>query len=301
MGIFDPGLGRVYEHHTQRIINKDGSFNIKRKGVRKQRYQDLVTMSDKRFYGVIILTYLLANLIFAMVYLSVGIHKISVTPGVEELHGFWKALFFSMQTFTTVGFGSIFPNDPTANFVAGMEAMFGTLFFAISTGLVYGRFSKASARILFSNNALISPYKGGQALMFRIVNRRPNVLMEMEAKVMLAIDVDEGEGVERRYFNLKLEQSSVHFFPLSWTIIHPLDERSPLFGLSREEMRDKSAEILILIKGFDDTFSKHVHIRFSYIVDEFVYNARFLRNFHADESGEILLDIDGVHNFELID
>ena len=297
---FDPGLGRDYAHNTKRIINKDGSFNVRRKGVRTQLYQTMLRMSKTRFILYICLFYLAANLLFTLAYLFVGTDGIVLASGQMQLSPFQKALFFSMQTFTTVGFGSIFPSDPMANFISGMEAMTGWLFFAVATGLVYGRFSRPSARILFSNNALISPHEGGKALMFRVVNRRPNVLMEMEAKVMLALDQDEGEEVHRKYFNLKLSNSSVHFFPLSWTLVHPLDDKSPLYGLDPQELEARSAEVLILIRGFDDTFSKHVHIRFSYTYDEFVYNARFIRNFESMENGVIQLDIDGVHHYELL-
>ncbi len=300
MKLFDPGLGRKYAHNTKRIINKDGSFNVVRKGIRNQRYQQLLKMSTFQFLLNITFVYLLFNLLFASAYLIIGTDSISfANEDIQDMPPVLKALFFSMQTFTTVGFGSIYPNDPMANFISGMEAMAGWLFFAVATGLVYGRFSRPSARILFSNNALISPFKDGKGLMFKVVNRRPNVLMEMEARVMLAMDVDEGEEVFRRYFNLKLESSTIHFFPLSWTLIHPINDSSPIYGLNADDLKSKSAELLILIKGFDDTFSKHVHLRFSYTSDEWVWGARFVRNYQSQENGEILLDIDAVHDYEL--
>lgn len=301
MRLFDPGLGRNYSHNTKRIINKDGSFNIKRKGIRTLAYQSMLKMSRTRFIGNIVLVYLGVNIFFTLIYMLIGTDSLSYGGEHADMNPFLKGLFFSMQTFTTVGFGSIYPNDPLANFVSGMEAMTGWIFFAIATGLVYGRFSRPSARILFSNNALISPFKDGKALMFRIVNRRPNVLMEMEAKVMLALDVDEGEEVMRRYFNLKLDTASIHFFPLSWTIVHPLNDSSPFHGLTQEDLKNKSAEVLILIKGFDDSFSQHVHIGFSYTHDELVWNAKFVRNFEANQDGEIELDIDAVHNYQKLD
>ncbi|MBR9918127.1 K+ channel, inward rectifier [bacterium] len=298
MKFFDPGLGRAYRHNTQRVINKDGTFNIRRTGIRKQPYQSMLRMSATRFFTMMVLWYLAVNIAFSLVYLLIGVEHLEISSSQININPFLKALFFSMQTFTTVGFGSIFPTDPLSNFVSGMEAMAGWIFFALATGLVYGRFSRPSARILFSNNALISPYQDGKALMFRIVNRRPNILMEMDAKVMLTMDVDLGKEVVRRYYNLKLETSSIHFFPLSWTLVHPLDESSPFHGLSKEELAKRNAEVLILIKGFDDTFSQHVHVRFSYVVDEIVWNARFIRNFYADEEGLINLDIDRVHEYE---
>ena len=301
MRIFDPGFGRSYKHNTKRIINKDGSFNIVRKGIRKQRYQSLIKMNTRQFIGFVILVYISINLLFAFAYYMAGVEHLNVTSKLITVDGFGKAFYFSMQTFTTVGFGSIFPTDQLSNFISGMEAMAGWMFFALATGLVYGRFSLPSARILFSDNALISPHKGGKAFMFRIVNRRPNVLMEMEAKVMLALDVDMGEEVLRRYFNLKLETSSIHFFPLTWTIVHPIDDSSPFHELTVQELKDRRAEVLILIKGYDDTFSQHVHIRFSYTADEWVWGAKFVRNFYARDDGNIELDIDGVHTYEKVE
>jgi inward rectifier potassium channel len=298
---FDPGFGQKYAHNTKRIINKDGSFNITRTGIRNQQFQTLVEMSSARFSTIVLVVYLLINFSFAVVYLALGVDNITFIGKADTLHPVLKALYFSMQTFTTVGFGSIYPSDSLTNFVSGMEAMMGWMFFAIATGMVYRRFSRPSARILFSNNALISPYKDGTALMFRIVNRRPNVLMEVEARVMLALDMDEGEETMRRYFNLKLETTSIHFFPLSWTIVHPIDDTSPMQNLSAEDMFRKKAEVLILMKAFDETFSQHVHVKFSYTADEIVWNARFIRNFKANTTGEIELDIDAVHDYEKLD
>ncbi len=296
---FDPGFGQKYAHNTKRIINKDGSFNITRKGVRNQWFQTMIQMSSTRFAVILTLFYLLSNLVFAITYLVLGVEHISFV-GNYSFAPFEKAFYFSLQTFTTVGFGSLYPSDPMTNFVSGMEAMMGWMFFAIATGLVYRRFSKPTARILFSNNALICPHKDGNSLMFRAVNRRPNVLMEMEARVMLAVDMDEGEKVFRRYFNLKLETSSIHFFPLSWTLVHHIDEDSPLHALTRQDFKDKKVEILIMIKGFDETFSQTIPIRFSYTADEIEWNARFVPNYKSLDNGQIELNIDGVHDFEYV-
>lgn len=297
---FDPGFGQKYAHNTKRIINKDGTFNITRKGIRKQWFQQLVEMSSAQFVLLTSIVYILINVAFALIYVLVGVENLAFYSTKFELHPFLKAFFFSMQTFTTVGFGSIWPEDSLSNLVSGIEAMTGWMFFALATGLVYRRFSRPTARILFSNNALIAPYRGGKAIMFRLVNRRPNVLMEMHARVMLAVDMDEGEEVNRRYFNLALETNSIHFFPLSWTVVHPLTENSPVYGFTQKDFQNKNVEILILVKGFDETFSQDVHIRFSYTYDELVWNAKFVRNFKSLDNGQIELDIDGVHNYKLV-
>lgn len=296
---YDPGLGTDYSRSTKRVINKDGSFNVKRVGMKKLIYHSLLEMGNFRFYTYVVGAYFISNIVFAVAYYISGVQNLEGAIGHLQVHDITKAFFFSMQTFTTVGFGAIFPNDPTTNFIAGMEAMAGLLFFAIATGLVYARFSKPSARILFSNNILVAPYKKDQsALMFRIANRRPNVLMELQAKVILVMDIDTTEHVRRKYLGLDLELDNITFFPLSWTIVHPIDSDSPIFGYTHEELLKYNAEFLILIKGFDETFGQQVHIRYSYLADELVWGGKFIRSFHTDDRGEIIHDIDGVHNYE---
>lgn len=299
---YDPGLGKSYDKRTARIINKDGSFNVNRHGVRRLHYQWLLQTSNLEFYATIVGAYLLFNILFALVYMGVGIEKLGGKVDMWAFPDFFKALFFSMQTFTTVGYGSVFPLGGMVSFIAGMEAMVGLLFFAVATGLVYGRFSRPSARILFSNNALISPYRDNDtALMFRLVNRRLNVLMEMEARVIVAMDVDESEEVRRSFFRLELETSSIVFFPLTWTIVHPINKNSPFQGLTHEDLLKRDTEILILVKGYDETFSQHVHVRFSYTADELVWGAKFVRNFQSTDDGVVELDIDHVHLHEPAD
>jgi inward rectifier potassium channel len=297
---FDPGLGQRYEGKVERVINKDGTFNVRRIGMRKHLYQSMINADKYWFYASMVLFYLVINALFALIYLAIGIDKLGVVNDVVHTNDFLTALFFSMQTFTTVGYGSYYPIDYWANLIAGLEAMTGWIFFAISTGLVYGRFAKPSARILFSNNALIAPYQDIRSLQFRLVNRRSNVLLDLEARVMLVANDLSGNSVNRKYYNLRLEISTIHFFPLSWTVVHPIDEKSPLYGITKEELKKANAEVLILIKAFDETFGQHVHVRFSYRWDEMVWGAKFVRNFHTDSNGEVVVDVDGVHNYTMV-
>jgi inward rectifier potassium channel len=297
----DPGLGEIYNRKTKRVINQDGTFNVVRKGMKSHLYQDLIDMNKWKFFSLLILLYLVLNGIFAAIYTSIGIDSLGGTMVNNSLPHYIHAFFFSVQTFTTVGFGAIFPKDPATNFVAGMEAMAGLLFFSLATGMVYGRFSKPSAKILFSKNALISPFKEGNALMLRLVNRRANVLMDMDARVFLVLAETSESGTNRKYYSLKLEIDSIAFFPLSWTLVHSIDEDSPLHGLTHKEMRDLDAEIIVLIRGFDQTFGQQVQTRYSYVCGEMIWGAKFVKNFSTDENGEIILDIEGVHAFEMLD
>jgi inward rectifier potassium channel len=190
------------------------------------------------------------------------------------------------------------PSGFPANFVASIEALVGLLGFAVATGLLYGRFSRPSTRILFSRNAVIAPYRDKTALMFRLANQRNNDIIEVEANV-LAVFIDK-ESNNRKYFSMSLERNSVYFFPLSWTVVHPIDELSPFYNKTLDELKELKTEILIQFKGFDDTFSQTVHTKYSYSLDEIIWNAKFKPAFEPDSKGEIIFDLNRIHDYEVI-
>ena len=300
--INDPGFGAKYERKTKRIINHDGSFNVRRKGVDtglRSLYEALIGMKLLPFLGVVLATYLLLNAFFATLYFLNGVeHLQGATP--NSLFDEWlTCFFFSFQTFTTVGYGFLSPMGMTANFIAAVEALCGLLGFALATGLLYGRFSKPRAKLIYSKNALMSPFKDGKALMFRVANKRSNVLMQMEATVILMLKDDPMIPHQRSYYRLDLQVSRIHFLPLSWTIVHPVTEESPFFGKTPEELIKKEAELLILITGFDDTFNQIVHSRFSYTCEEFVHDAKFKIPYEIDTAGDIVLDIEDINAYKL--
>jgi inward rectifier potassium channel len=174
------------------------------------------------------------------------------------------------------------------------------LFFAVTTGLLYSRFSKPRAKLHYSQQALIAPFQDGKALMFRLANRRHNTLMEMKARVILMMRPENGDELSRSYYNLPLQIDQVVFLPLTWTLVHPINEESPLFGLTDADLRQRNAEILILISGFDDTFNQTVHSRHSYTADEFVWDAKFVKAFTIDPNGDAVLNLDELHHYELV-
>lgn len=299
--VLDPGLGEVYEQRTSRIINEDGSFNIRKEGLGtklKFVYQFFIDISWTSFSLIIVAGYILMNVIFAFAYLSIGIEGISGIESLQYENEFLIALFFSFQSFTTVGYGLLSPTTPWINWIASFEAMMGFMSFSIATGLLYGRFSRPSARIMYSKNILVAPFNEGYALMFRIVNMRPNVLMDMEAKVMLTTTQKVKGVYRRRYRNIKLSIDRIDFFPLNWTIVHPIDEDSPFWGKNAQEIIKLNPEVLILIKGFDETFSQVVHSRYSYTLRDIVFNAKFLPAFHTDKNGATTIDVRDIHKFQ---
>jgi inward rectifier potassium channel len=298
---FDPGLTTQFSGELRRTINADGSFNVRREGLRwrdANPYLMLIDTTWPRFLLVVVTGFLLVNVIFACLYLAIGIQNLK---GLESDMGpFANAFFFSVHTLTTVGYGNVYPEGPWANVVSSLEAATGLMVFAIATGLLYGRFSRPSARIVYSKNAIIAPYQDGNSLQFRVTNARTNVLMNMEARVLL-MTVESSDGILRRSFiDLPLERRSVYFFPLTWTIVHPIDSDSPFFGKTREDLAKGSAELLILIQGFDDTFSQVVHSRYSYRHDELIWGAKFIPAFKVDPKGDMVVEVNRINELKLI-
>lgn len=303
----DLGFGSVVATTArERLLNRDGSFNVQRRGLGFWEtftpYHALVTMSWPRFLGLSAALFLAINILFAVVFWVLGPEAL-LTPGAEKFGGpFLQAFFFSVETFATIGYGHLAPMGVPANTVMTVESIVGVLAQALVTGFTFARFARPTAAILFSRNALIAPYRGGWALMFRIVNQRSNQLIELGAQVLIARMETTPTGRRRKFAPLALERSRVVFFPLSWTVVHPIDESSPLWGISEDQLLAEDAEILILLSGFDETFAQQVHARSSYKADEVVWNARFKNIFDANaEAGDVTLEVQRVHEYEQID
>ena len=294
---YDPGLTQQFAGPLRRIINKDGSFNVHRNGTTWRDfhpYLQLINMSWPRFLGALFLGYLVVNTLFAAAYYWLTPGQLQGAAAPDLLHSFSNDFFFSAHTLTTVGYGNIAPVGLGANILASAEAVVGVLGFAVATGLLFGRVSRPSAKFGFSENVLVSPYQDGTALEFRVVNRRTNSLMELEARVMLMTVDRQGGNSRRSYSILKLERDKVLFLPLTWTVVHPIDSDSPLFGKSAEDLLRLQAEVLIMLKAYDDTFNQTVLARHSYTQPEFLWDVRFAPAFHVDERGDLVLEVDQV-------
>ena len=294
---FDPGLTQQFGGKLRRSINKDGSFNVRRAGSKLRDtnlYLYLIDLPWLYFFAWVFLAYFLVNLLFAAIYYWIGISHLGGAETDTALGAFEGAFFFSTNTLTTVGYGHIYPKGLLTSSLAAIEALVGLLGFAIATGLLVGRVSQPSARIVYSESALITDYQEITSLQFRIANQRKNNLMEMEAKVMLMIVDEVTKELKRDFFVLPLERPGVYFFPLTWTIVHPIDAQSPLFGKTAEDLKRLQAEILILIKGFDETFSQVVQSRSSYTYDEILWGGKFAQAFHVDPAGDLILNVDRV-------
>ncbi len=291
----DPGLTQQYTGALLRAINKDGSFNVRRRGLHSiagSVYMYLVNLTWPRFLALVGSAYLAVNFLFALAYIALGIDILHASERDLGLSGFSRAFFFSAQTLTTVGYGALYPYGFAGNVVAAIEAAVGLMGFALATGLLFARFSRPSARLVFSERMLIAPYRDGTSLQFRVANQRRNVLTEVEADVILMTVQQDATGQLRRSFvELPLERRQVFFLALTWTIVHPIDQSSPLWGKTREDLEKLQAEVMILFKGYDDSFSQVVHSRYSYRWDEVEWSARFLPAFEVAPGGHLLLDL----------
>lgn len=297
----DPGLGTSYKKSVKRMLNEDGSFNIRRVGIvsgYRDVYKFLIDLPAWQFGVFLAVAFFTLNFLFTIGYILIGTQQLHGIP--DEQHPFVAAFYFSAQTFTTVGYGAVSPAGNGASLLASIEAFVGLITFSVATGLIYGRFSRPSAKIAFSRNVLLTQYKDGQALMFKIVNQRNSVLLNTKVNVMISMShLDHhDETFIRKYFSLKLEADSVRYFPLTWTIVHPIDEQSPLYGLSVAEIRQLGTEVLILVEAFDETFSQMVLQKHSYAEHQWLEGVRFKRNFSADDSGKIVLNIHELHEVE---
>lgn len=287
----DMGFGeRVASETRDRLINRDGSFNVERTGLKLTSllnpYHVLLTMTWKMFIGQTLLIYFLSNILFGFLYSMLGAAALVDTSSTPIENIFLRGFFFSVQTFATIGYGTIHPVGVVANLLVTVESYYSMIMTALVTGIVFARFARPTARILFSDFAVVAPYQDKTAFMVRIVNSRNNQLIEVDAKIMFSRLVNENGRVVRRFDLLDLERERVSFLPLSWTIVHPIDEKSPLFGLTAEDAKKTNVEFAILISAMDETYAQIVHQRTSYKPHELKFGHKFADIYNKVESGE---------------
>lgn len=302
----DLGFGTVVGRDSrQRLLNRDGSFNVIRRGLGLlddwAPYHLLFTMSWPRFFTVVAISYVAFNLVFAALFAAFGPGALSGALDHGMGGTFGRAFFFSVQTFATIGYGQVAPQGLGANLLVTFEALVGLMFQALATGLLFARFARPTASIAFSRTAVIAPYAGGYSLQFRIANRRRSEILQVEAQVLFShLQLTESGRTVRRYHILPLERNKVTFFPLAWTIVHPIDEQSPLASRTHDDLVRQEAEILVLLSGVDEVFAQTVHARSSYRPEEIVWNARFASVFLPPDGGVVGIDLAKLHEVEAI-
>ena len=292
----DLGFGSVVSRESrQRLLNRDGSFNVERVGIpwygSMSLYHTLINTTWTRFLGLVSLGYLVANFGFALVYFGLGpgaLHGPDVAASPDRL---WQCFFFSVQTLATIGYGVVSPATHAANVVVAVESVTGLVGFAVVSGIAFARFARPVGRFMFSEQALVAPFQGGTALMFRTTNARQNQMLDVHARLLLARRTGM-DRMEREFIELALERDHVAFFPLTWTVVHPITPESPLWGATPASLGACDTEFIVLLSGVDETFSQTVFARTSYRGDEVVFGARFVDAFdRTRDDGVLRVDV----------
>lgn len=303
----DTGFGVLPNQIGERFVRKDGSYNLTKTGIpfwkRVSIYSTVLQWSWLKFITMIILLYLVINVLFTALYLLLGMTQLT---GIIADSGFMRVsevFFFSTQTFTTVGYGRINPVGFSADILASIEAMMGWMFFAVVTGLLYGRFTRPQAFLEFSEKALIAPYHGGRGLMFRLVPYKTNHhLTDAKIVVNIVLLVDDDGTSEYKFYELKLERSRVDSLSMNWTVVHPIDNESPILNLNPDDMEHADVELYVQVSGFDPIFSNNVMQRTSYTFHELVWGAKFKPMYHTSPDGTTtVLEIDKLNEYELVE
>lgn len=287
----DTGFATNTNDTGGRFINKDGSYNLVKEGMpfrkRFSVFHDMLNLPQWKFILVIFVFFIGINLIFTVIYFLIGPDQLDGLTTGSDWKTFREMFYFSTQTFTTVGYGHVNPSGDASNSVAGIEALTGFLSLAIATGLIYGRFSKPRSYLVFSDHALISPYKEGTGLMFRFAAfKDKHALTELEIRVNSGVLVVENDKPSYKYFSLDLERTRVESMPMSWTVVHPINENSPFYGFTEEDMKTGDVEIYVMLRGFDDVFSNYVQQRTSYTFNEILFKRKFVPMFRESEDGK---------------
>ena len=302
----DLGFGaRVAQENRLRFLNRDGTFNVRRTGLNRvyslNLYHALLTMSWKKFLGLILILYFVSNILFGSLYALFGAKSLVDTSEIPIENLFVRGFFFSVQTFATIGYGTIHPVGFVPNLLVTIESYYSLLANALITGVVFARFSRPTAKIIFSDKAIVAPYRGGKGFMFRLVNSRNNQLIQIRAQVLFAHFVEQNGKQMRRFDLLNLERDRVSFFPLAWTVVHPIDKDSPMFGLTESDFEKSDAEILILLNALDETFAQNVHTRSSYKLNEIKFGYKFSDMYNKTASNEpISIDIRKLSEIEKV-
>lgn len=294
------GFGTTAYKRDTRLIKKDGGFNVQKEGQgfweSLDTYHELISMSWWRFFWLITGFFFTINLVFALLYFLAGPEAIEGVSATSSLDHFLQSFYFSTQTITTVGFGKLNPQSNFASVVSAFESFIGLLGFAMATGIMFARFSRPGDSLIYSKKIIISPYKEINGLMFRFANSGNNQLIEAEVDLIASMWIsDKG----RRVFEpLKLERNKINFFSMSWTVVHPLQKDSPLYGMTLADLKEQEVEIIAMFKAFDDTYARQIYDRTSYTHSEVVYGKKFIPIYSDKNDGIIHIDMQKIGEYE---
>jgi inward rectifier potassium channel len=288
-------LGK-HQHQRVHIQIHNGQFKIMGMGAWHSYWDDpyhlLLTIPWIGFFMLIWSSYVTINILFAFAYWLGGNCIANAKPG-----SFLDAFFFSVQTLASIGYGAMYPTTLYANIVVTIEAMIGVMGIALMTGLAFARFSRPTARVMFSRVAIITQHEGMPTLMFRTANQRRNMILEAQMGVYLMRDdiTLEGESM-RKIYDLKLVRNQTPSFSLSWTVMHIIDESSPLYGMTSELLNQTHTVLMISVSGIDETVTQIVHARHSYGANEILWNHQFVDIIHNTPDGHRYFDYTHFHD-----
>jgi inward rectifier potassium channel len=296
---FDDQIGDVGD----RILSKDGKGNVSKRGLHRLKhlslFHTLIDLNIWFFWLVCFIGFVVINLVFGSVYYFCGADFLLINPALSESDRLLECFYFSCQTLTAVGYGHLAPTSNLVSTIASFQAFFGLMSFAVITGLLYARFSKPRAYLKFSKQAIIRPFREGKALMFRLATYKNNDLTDVTCKVVAAFAQTKNGITTNRFIPLDLEIDTIQELVLNWTVVHVIDEKSPFYEMTKEDIDAAKVEIIILVKGYDEYFATNVQERTSYIWEEFCYNVRFVKMFHRSENNKkTILDIDKLSKTE---
>ncbi|MDZ8051289.1 MAG: ion channel [Aulosira sp. ZfuVER01] len=290
-------------HRLQRVYIKvrDGQFHIVGLGAWYSYWRDpyhlLLTIPWTGFLFLIAVAYIATNAVFALAYLAGGNCIENARPG-----SFLDVFFFSVQTLASIGYGAMYPKTTYANTIVTIEAMAGLMGIAVMTGLAFARFSRPTARVLFSRVAVITPHDGEPTLMFRTANQRRNLILEAQMRVYMMRDEMTVEGdYIRRIYDLKLRRNQSPSFTLTWLAMHTIDEYSPLFGMTTESLVQTNTTLVVSVSGIDETVAQVVHARHTYGATDILWNYQFVNIMHDTEDGHRYIDFQGFHDVLSLD
>jgi len=284
--------------HFSALINKQGTVNVHGRREFRSPFSDLYhfffSLSWPKFFIYIASIYFSINVLFAYLYYLCG----ALTAlHVSEIERFKQCFFLSIENMSAVDFQKIDTSFAGAYMLMTLQAFLGLLSLAMITGLFYARFSRATARIIFSNKIVIGTYNGKECLFFRIANERLNQIAEAHMSLHMTKNEVTLEGEHlRKFYELKLDRESTPLFALSWTVRHMIDEKSPLYKIDQEKMREAQMGILASLTGTDETFSQPIIARHAYSIEDIVYNKRF-KDIIVWHDKRVHINLKGIHEF----
>jgi inward rectifier potassium channel len=299
----DLGFGRVVAQAVRgRFLHRDGKPNSKKYGLGAQRaarlYLAALEAGWPAFVAWMMGILLLVNGFFALAFLALGDGALRGADQLGLDDPFLRAFSFSVGVFTTTGTGVMHAFGPTAHWLVNLESFVGPITLVVAFGLLLARLTRPRMRIGFSDSAIVAPYEGGRGLMFRLVNLQPGELSDVQVRVNL-VRFEEFDGVrERNFHELALERSSVEFFTLHWTVVHPITADSPLAGVTPESLAASQAELLVFLTALEETFSTRVSTRSSYLWDEVRWDVKFASIFANGPDGVIAIDVERLSRTE---